>query len=33
MATLLEGLAGSLPHLPMATFADGGTRVSAPALA
>ena len=33
MATLLEGIAGSLPHLPMATFADGGTRVSAPALA
>ena len=33
MATLLAGIAGSLPHLPMADSADGGTRVPAPALA
>jgi putative selenate reductase len=33
MATLLAGIAGSLPHLPMANSADGGMRVAAPALA
>jgi putative selenate reductase len=32
MATLLDGIAGSLPHLPVAATGAGGTRVPAPLL-
>jgi hypothetical protein len=32
MATLLDGIAGSLPHLPVAATGAGGTRVAAPPL-
>ena len=33
MASLLAGIAGSLPHLPMASLPEEGTRIPAPALA